>query len=78
MPVSDAQLKYFMAMLDADGDGSVSYREFVTSIKDCYSIHHGVLAKDRVDIVDVLSKVSAYLKREKVQVGSFLKGWGEG
>ena len=36
-------------------------------IKDCYAIHKGVMAKDKVEVIDILTKVSLFLKRERVK-----------
>lgn len=56
---TEAQLRYFQVMLDYDGDGRITYEEFVQAIRDCRSAGAAARGKDSVELADVMAKAAA-------------------
>jgi hypothetical protein len=44
-------------MLDSDGDGAVSLKELLDAVRDCSAAHHSAIAQDKIEVLDVLTKV---------------------
>ncbi|GAX77102.1 hypothetical protein CEUSTIGMA_g4548.t1 [Chlamydomonas eustigma] len=65
--ILDAEIRYFQVMMDADGDGSVSYKELVQCINECHIVHQAIIARDKQEVIDTLIKVSIGLRKDKVK-----------
>ncbi|XRA98075.1 hypothetical protein NFJ02_04g117730 [Pycnococcus provasolii] len=64
--MSQLQVDYLAAVIDTDGDGSVSFDELLNKIKVCHNSNQALYAKASVDIQDVHDKIEAYLVQNRM------------
>eukprot|EP00899_Mesostigma_viride_P027765 jgi/Mesvir1/8173/Mv12477-RA.1 len=56
------QLRYLQVILDANGDGVISYKEFVRLVHDCKATGLRVYAQENVEGADVMKRLSTEVK----------------
>ena len=62
--VSAAQVRFFTVMVDANGDGQVTYKELVRAVKECDAISRTLHGGTQVEASDVLRRLASKLVEE--------------
>eukprot|EP00232_Nephroselmis_pyriformis_P027008 CAMPEP_0182873320 /NCGR_PEP_ID=MMETSP0034_2-20130328/12253_1 /TAXON_ID=156128 /ORGANISM="Nephroselmis pyriformis, Strain CCMP717" /LENGTH=1422 /DNA_ID=CAMNT_0025005961 /DNA_START=180 /DNA_END=4445 /DNA_ORIENTATION=- len=59
------QQRYFQVMVDIDGDGHVTWAEFVTFLKECKKGADRGHAKTKLDAEDVLARLATHVEKNR-------------
>lgn len=59
--VSEGALRYFEVMIDTNGDGKVSYKEFVRALKESRKAHVALRVKSGLEVTDLLRRLRMHM-----------------
>jgi hypothetical protein len=63
--VNEHELRYFWAMMDTNGDGSITQQEFLSAARECLDAEKAAAARQR-ELTDTLNHIAAFLRKEQV------------
>lgn len=70
--IQDGDMQYFVAMIDANGDGRIEQAEFLAAAKSCLADEAAASRDGGLEVKDVLQRMSDHIRKNRVSAKGFM------